>query len=111
MGVVIRSRNLVLVEVQAGDMRNAGELGDLAGRAANTAANVKHTHSGTKRHAVGDVVLVTGDGAVKRLSVGEAAEVEALAPAVLVEVGSKVVVPNSDKLEASFGYFLLLLQI
>lgn len=39
------------------------------------------------------VVLVAGDGAVECLSVGEAAEMEALAPSVLVEVGSKVVIP------------------
>lgn len=59
---------------------------------------------------MGDIVFVAGDGSVERLSVGEAAEVEALAPAVLVEVGSKVVVSVSDKSEVIFDPFLLLLQ-
>jgi hypothetical protein len=59
---------------------------------------------------VGDIVFVAGDGAVERLSVGEAAEVEALAPAVLVEVGGKVVVSVSDESEVAFYLFLIILQ-
>jgi hypothetical protein len=42
--------------------------------------------------AVGEVVLVAGNGLVEGLAVGEAAEVERLAPAVLVQVGGEVVV-------------------
>lgn len=38
-------------------------------------------------------MFVSGDGAVECLSVCEAAEVEALAPSVLVEIGCEVVVP------------------
>jgi hypothetical protein len=39
-------------------------------------------------------VFVTGDGLVEGLAVCEAAEVEGLAPAILVQVGSKIVVTN-----------------
>lgn len=49
---------------------------------------------------------MTGDGLVKRLAVCETAEVEGLAPAVFVEVGSQIVVTipistisNIEKLE------------
>jgi hypothetical protein len=37
-------------------------------------------------------VLVAGDGLVEGLAVGEAAEVEALAPAILVQIGGEVIV-------------------
>jgi hypothetical protein len=40
-------------------------------------------------------MLVAGDGLVEGLTVGETAEVERGAPAVLVEVGSQVVVTVS----------------
>jgi hypothetical protein len=42
--------------------------------------------------AVGEVVLVTGDGLVEAFALGEAAKVERLAPAVFVEIGREVVV-------------------
>ncbi len=83
--------NLVIIVVQAGDMA-AGELGNLAGRAADTAANIEHSHTLLDANAVGEVVLVTGNGLVEWLAGRKAAEVERLAPAVLVEVGRKVVV-------------------
>lgn len=83
--------DLVVVVVEAGDV-GAGELGDLAGRAANAAADVEDLHALLDAHAVGEVVLVTGNGLVEGLADGEAAEVEGLAPAVLVQVGGEVVV-------------------
>lgn len=41
---------------------------------------------------MGQIVLVAGNGLVKALAVGITAEVEALAPTVLVQVGGQVVV-------------------
>lgn len=83
--------DLVVVVVQAHDV-DVGELDHLSGRSSNTATNVEHAHVVGQSHLVGQVVLMAGNGLVKRLSVGEAAEVEALAPAVLVQVGREVVV-------------------
>jgi hypothetical protein len=45
---------------------------------------------------VREVVLVAGDGLVKRLAVSIAAEVEALAPAVLVQISCEVVVVSCE---------------
>ncbi len=83
--------NLVVVVVQAGDV-SASELGNLAGRAADSAANIENLHALGDVDAVGKVVLVAGDSLVEGLAVGETAEVEGLAPAVLVEIRREVVV-------------------
>lgn len=86
--------NLVVVVVQTSDM-SAGELGNLAGRASNTTTNVKDFHSLFYTNAVGEVVLVTGNGLVEGLAEGEATEMERLAPAVFVQISSEVVVASS----------------
>lgn len=91
VSVVSSSVNLVVVVVQTSDV-GTGELGDFAGRATNTAANIEDLHSLLNAHAVGEVVLVTSNGLVERLAVGETAEVEGLAPTIFVEIGSEVVV-------------------
>lgn len=75
--------DLVVVVVQAGDV-SAGELGDLTSGAANTTADIKDLHTFLDADVVGEVVLMTGDGLVERLAKGVSAEVEGLAPAVLV---------------------------
>lgn len=63
---------------------SAGKLGYLAGRTADTAAHVKDLHTLLDADTVGEVVLMAGNGLVEGLAVGEAAEVEGLAPTVLV---------------------------
>ncbi len=83
--------NLVVVVVETGDVR-IGELGNLARRSADTTANVQHLHALLDADLRGKVVLVAGNGLVERLAGGESAEVEALAPSVLVDVGGEVVV-------------------
>ena len=81
----------------------AGELGNLAGGAADTAADVEDLHALLDTHAVGEVVLVAGNGLVERLARGEAAEVEGLAPAILVQVGRQVVVAGTVRPRSSTG--------
>lgn len=83
--------DLVVVVVEPNHV-SISELGDLTGRAANTAANIKHLHAGLDTHLVGEVVFVAGDCLVEGLSVGKATEVEGCTPSVLVKIGSKVVV-------------------
>lgn len=83
--------DLVVVVVEASDV-GARELGNLTRRATDTAANVQDPHALLDVHRVGEVVLVAGNGLVEGLAVGEATEVEGLAPAVLVQIGRKVVV-------------------
>lgn len=83
--------DLVVVVVETNHV-GVGELGNLTGRTANTAANIKHLHAGLDTHLVGEVVFVAGDGLVEGLSVGKATEVEGCTPSVLVEIGSKVIV-------------------
>lgn len=87
--------NLVVVVVEAGNVA-AGELGNLAGRAADAAADVENLHALLDADAVSQVVLVAGNGLVEGLALGETAEVEGLAPAVLVQVGGQVVVVSGE---------------
>lgn len=91
LGIVRCSVDLVVVVVETGDVAS-GELCNLTGWAANTAANIEHLHALLDANAVGQVVLVAGNGLVEGLAGGEAAEVEGLAPAVLVQIGGQVVV-------------------
>ncbi|KAI6771855.1 hypothetical protein HG531_009480 [Fusarium graminearum] len=90
-GVVGSSLDLVVVVVQAGNMSTC-ELGDLTGGTTHTATDIKNLHAVLDTDLVGKVVLMTGNGLVKGLALGESAEVEGLAPSVFVEIGSKVVV-------------------
>jgi hypothetical protein len=89
--VVGGTLDLVIVVVQTGNV-STGELGNLAGRAADTTTNVEDLHSLLDADAVGKIVLVTGNGLAERFAVGEAAEVERLAPAVFVQIGGEVVI-------------------
>ncbi len=90
-GVPRGAVDLVVVVVEAGDVR-VGELGNLPRGAADTAADVENLHVLLDADLHGQVVLVARDSLVEGLADRVAAEVEALAPAILVEVGSKVVV-------------------
>jgi hypothetical protein len=85
------SHDLVFIQIQAGDVRPS-ELGHLASWTAHAATDIEDFHTGTNSNKMGKVVFVSGDSTVERLSVSESAEVEALAPSVLVKVGSEVVV-------------------
>ena len=91
LGVVGGAVDLVVVVVETGDV-GTGELDDLTGRSADTAADVQNLHALGDTSLHGEVVLVAGDGLVEGLAVGEATEVEGGAPAVLVEIGGQVVV-------------------
>jgi hypothetical protein len=99
--------NLVVVVVEAGNV-GVGELGNLSGRPADTAANVEDLHAWLDADLSGQEVLVASNGLVEGLTRRIAAEVEALSPAVLVEVRRKVVVAVreaqvSDALEEDSG--------
>lgn len=90
-GVVGSTVNLVVVVVETGDV-GTRELDHLTGGATNTTANVQNLHALLETGLHGEIVLVTGDGLVEGLTVGETAEVEGGAPAVLVEISSQIVV-------------------
>jgi hypothetical protein len=83
--------DLVVVVVQAGDV-GIGELCNLARRSTDTAADVEDLHTFLDANLTCQVVFVTGNGLVEGFAVRETAEMEALAPAILVDVGSEVVV-------------------
>lgn len=83
--------DLIVVVVKTGDV-STSELGNLAGRAANTATDIENLHALLNADAVGEVVLMSGNSLVERLSERETAEVERLAPSVFVQIGRKVVV-------------------
>ena len=89
-----RALNLVIIVVQTRNMRT-GELGNFSRRPTNTAADIEDLVAVLDADFGGEVVLVAGNGLVEGLAVGKAAEVEGLAPAVFVEVGSEVVVACS----------------
>lgn len=88
--------NLVVVVVKTSDV-GASELGDLASGTTNTATDIENLHALLDANLVSKVVLMAGNGLVKGLALGESAEVERLAPAILVEIGSKVVVAVNPK--------------
>jgi hypothetical protein len=69
-----------------------GKLGNLPGGPANTAADVENLHPRLDADVGGEEVLVASNGLVKALTGRVAAKVEALAPAILVQIGRKVVV-------------------
>mgnify|MGYP007051648699 CR=1 FL=1 len=98
LGVLPRPLELEVVVVQANDLRVA-ELSDLAGRAANTASDVEHTHSGAEVHLRGKVVLMASKRCQESLSLVEAGEVERLRPSPLVEVGGTVVVACKNEID------------
>lgn len=84
LGSVVGSTlDLVVVVVQAGDV-GTSELGNLTSRATDTAADIENAHVLLDADLVGEVVLVAGNGLVEGLAEGVAAEVEGLAPTVLV---------------------------
>ena len=89
--VVGGSLNLVVVVVETSNIC-ARELDNLSSRATNTTTNIQDLHVVLEVHDVGEVVFVTGESLSERLAECETAEVEGLAPTVLVKVGSQVVV-------------------
>ena len=82
-GIALSTLDLVVVIVKTGDV-GVGELGDLAGRATNTAADVQDLHASLDADLHGEVVLMAGNSLIEGLADRVAAEMEALAPAVLV---------------------------
>lgn len=102
LGVVNRTVDLVVIVVQTSDVC-ARELGDLSCGSTNTTTNVENLHALLDVDLVCEVVLVAGNGLVERLANREAAEMEGLAPAILVDVGGKVVVTTLMKRSVSVG--------
>lgn len=68
LSIVCSAVDLVVVVVQT-DGVAAGELGDLAGRSTNTAANIENSHALLDANLVRQVVLMAGNGLVERLAV------------------------------------------
>jgi hypothetical protein len=91
LSVLGGSLNLVVVVVQTSNVC-AGELDDFSGRATNAASDIQNLHVVLEVHDVREVVLVAGKSLSEGLAECETAEVERLAPAVLVKVGGQVVV-------------------
>lgn len=80
-----------VVQGHAGD-GGVGELGDVSHGTTDAAAAVKHLVASGHTEAASNVVLVTGDGLLEALARKLVREVEALAPAPLVEEGGQLVV-------------------
>jgi len=101
---------LVVVIIQASDV-GAGELGNLSGRATDATAHVQHPHALLDVDLMGKVVLMPGNGLVKRLAVRKAAEVEGLAPSVLVDVGREVVIAGQQEVNPGPLVFAMRLDV
>lgn len=69
-----------------------GEFGDLSRRPAYTATNVKNLHTSLDSDLHREIVLVTRNGLIEGLANRVPAEVEALSPTILVQVGREVVI-------------------
>mmetsp|Transcript_15380 Transcript_15380/g.33928 ORF Transcript_15380/g.33928 Transcript_15380/m.33928 type:complete len:246 (+) Transcript_15380:1379-2116(+) len=87
----VAAHHLVLVECDASDVR-IGELGDVAHGTADAAAAVEHLGALGYSESACKVVLVARDGSLERLARQLVCEVEALAPAPLVEGSRQLVV-------------------
>lgn len=86
--------DLIPVVVQAGDFA-AGEEGDFASGTADAAADVENLHALLQVETVCHVVLMASECLQEALVDAEAAEVERLGPAFLVEIRDQVVVAAS----------------
>ena len=85
------SLDLIVIIVQAGDMCTC-EFGNLSRWASNSTANIEDFVAIFNADFRRKVVLVAGNGLVERFTVCESTEVEGLAPSVLVEICSEIVV-------------------
>lgn len=83
--------NLVVVVIEARDV-GISELGNLPSGSTDTAANVQNLHARLDADLRRQEVLMARNGLVEGLAGRIPAEVEALAPAVLVQVGREIVV-------------------
>jgi hypothetical protein len=81
---------------------SAREFSNFSSRTSNTASNVQDLVSILDTDFGGEVVFVTRNGLVERFCVCETAEMERLSPAVLVEIGPKVVVTGNRKYGISY---------
>lgn len=77
--------DLVVVVVQSNNV-DTGESSDLPSGTTNTTADIENGHAVPETHHMCQVVLMAGDSLVKGLAFVEAAEVERLAPTILIEV-------------------------
>ncbi len=91
LGELAAAADLVVVGVDAGDL-GAGVLGDVAHRAADAAAEVHGLHARVEAQLAGEEALVALERVAELLVLEARREVEAVAPAELVEVGDQVVV-------------------
>jgi hypothetical protein len=91
LGISSGSLHLVFVDGDASNVA-AGKLRDLPGRPTHTTADVEDSHALFDTSDECEVVFMAGDGLPEGLVGAEAAEVEALAPSILIEVGSEVVI-------------------
>jgi len=98
LSIMCGSVDLVVIVVKTSDV-GAGELGNLAGRSTDTAANIKDLHSLLDSNAMSKIVFVASDSLTERLAMGEAAEVERLAPSVLVQISGKIVIAEANTLD------------
>jgi hypothetical protein len=83
--IVGRTSNLVLVDIQSSDV-STRELDNLSSWTTHAASDVEDFHTRLDSDVVGEVMFVSCNGSMECLAVGKAAEVEALAPSVLVQV-------------------------
>lgn len=70
----------------------ASEFGNLSGRSSNTTADIEDFVSILDPNLGGKVVFVAGNCLVEGFTVCKSAEVEGLAPAIFVQIRSKIIV-------------------
>lgn len=100
LGVVGSPLDLVVVVVETRDV-STGELGDLACRPANAAADIQHFHALLDADLVGKIMLVSGNGLIEAFSERVAAKMERLAPTVFVQIGGEIVVSGEEHVSDS----------
>ena len=91
LGVPSCALNLVVIVVQPSDM-STGELCNFSSRSSNSAANVKNLVSVFDANLGSKVVFVAGNGLVEAFAICETAEMEGLAPSILVKICCEIIV-------------------
>lgn len=89
--IILKNERVYLTEGDSGD-GGVGELGDVSHGAADAAAAVQHLVARLQTQSASQVVLVSGNCLLERLSLELISEVEALTPTPFVKESGQFVV-------------------
>ena len=93
-GVSSRTFDLIIIVVQSSDM-SASEFHNLPSWSANTTTDIENLHSLLDADLICEIMFMSGNGLLKWFTVCKPAEMERLAPAILIQVCYEIVVTGN----------------